>query len=339
MVCGGSFWFWSYCHAYYVVAFFQIYAVYAVGGAAHGADVIFVEADGCAFVGGDEDDLVAVGDAGGYEFVSLFDVDGVDAVGADVHELAEFGFFYQAVAGGEEDVFVFFFEIAHGQHGADGFAGLESDQVADVLAAAGSAYVGNFVDLEPVDAAFVGEDENVGVGGGDEEMLDEIFVAGLHASAAGASAALHAVGGNRRALHVAGVAEGYGDLLVGNKIFENDFGGFVFDAGAALVSVEFFYFFEFFDDDFAKLWLGGEDGFVVFDSSADFFQLVGNFVDGKLGETVQLEFENGFSLARGERLFRILFGSAAGGVDIDFLAAEVGDQILAGVGAVGAGAD
>jgi hypothetical protein len=292
--------------------------------------VIFVEADGHAFVRGDEDDLVAVGDAGGDEFVSFFDVDGVDAVGADVHELAELGFFYQAVAGGEEDVFVFFLEIAHGEHGADGFAGLQSDQVADVLAFAGGADVGNFVDLEPVDAAFVGEDEDVGVGGGDEEVLDEIFVAGLHAGASGAAAALHAVGGDGRALHVAGVAEGDGDLLVGDEIFENDFGGFVFDAGAALVSVEFFYFFEFLDDDGAEFFLGGENGFVVFDAAADFFQLVGNFVDGKFGEAVQLQFENGFGLARGERLFGILFGSAAGGVDIDFLAAEVGDQVFAG---------
>jgi hypothetical protein len=40
---------------------------------------------------------------------------------------------------------------------------------------------------------------------------------------------------------------------------------------------------------------------------------------------VQLQFENGFGLARGEGLFGILLGSAAGGVDIDFLAAEVGD--------------
>ena len=101
--------FWRDRHAYYVVSLFEIDAVDAVGVAAHGADVIFVEADGHAFVGGDENDLVAVGDAGGYQFVSVFDVDGVDAVGADVHELAEFGFFNQAVAGGEEDEFIFLF--------------------------------------------------------------------------------------------------------------------------------------------------------------------------------------------------------------------------------------
>jgi hypothetical protein len=44
------------------------------------------------------------------------------------------------------------------------------------------------------------------------------------------SAALHAVGGDRRALHVAGVAEGDGDLLIGDQVFENDFGRFIFNA-------------------------------------------------------------------------------------------------------------
>jgi hypothetical protein len=111
---------------------------------------------------------------------------------------------------------VFFFEIAHGEHRAHGFAGLQSDQVSDVLAAAGCADIGNFVDLEPVDAAFVGEDENVRVRGRDEEMLDEIFFARLHAGASAATAALHAVGGDGRALHVAGVAEGDRHLLIGD---------------------------------------------------------------------------------------------------------------------------
>ena len=65
--------------------------------------------------------------------------------------------------------------------------------------------------------------------GGDEQLLDEIFVARLHAGAARASAALLAVGGDRRALQVAGVADGDRDLLVGDEVFEVDFGGFVFE--------------------------------------------------------------------------------------------------------------
>src|SRR6266567_286000 len=156
-------WLWGCGHAYYVVVRVEVDAPDTVGGAAHGADVAFVEADGHAFVRSEEDDLIAVGDAGGDQLVAIFNGDGVDAVGAHVHELAQRRLLYQTLAGGEEDVLIFFFEIAHGEHGLHGFAGLQSDQVADVFAFAGGADVGNLVDLEPVDAALVGKNQNVGV--------------------------------------------------------------------------------------------------------------------------------------------------------------------------------
>ncbi len=97
--------------------------------------------------------------------------------------------------------------------------------------------VGDLVDLEPVDAAGVGEAEQVGVGGIDDELGDEVFVAGLHADAAGAAAALLAVGGEGGALEVAGVGDGDGDLLLGDEVFEAELGGFIEDAGAAGVAV------------------------------------------------------------------------------------------------------
>jgi hypothetical protein len=54
---------------------------------------------------------------------------------------------------------------------------------------------------------------------------------------------------------------------------------------------------------------------------------------------VQLQFEDRFGLTWGERFFGILLGSTTGGVDVDFLAAEIGDQVFSRVGAVGAGSD
>ena len=82
-----------------------------------------------------------------------------------------------------------------------------------------------------------------------------------------------------------------------------------------------------------------EDRFVLGDRLAGLLQLVRNFVDRELGQAVQLQFEDRVGLLRGERLLGIEFRSASGGVDVDLLAAEVGDQILAGVGAVGAAAN
>ena len=62
--------------------------------------------------------------------------------------------------------------------------GCKRDQVADVFAFAGGADVGNLIHLQPVHPPGVGEDQNIGVRRSDEEMLDEIFVARLHAGAA-----------------------------------------------------------------------------------------------------------------------------------------------------------
>ncbi len=134
-------------------------AAVAGGGAAHGAEILLVEADGLAVVGGEEDDLLTVGDARGDELVVLLDVDGDDAAGHDVGEVLEGGLLDGAVAGGEEDVLGVFLEVADGEDGDDFFSGLEGDERGHGLALAGGADVGDLVDLEPVDAAGVGEAE------------------------------------------------------------------------------------------------------------------------------------------------------------------------------------
>jgi hypothetical protein len=85
---------------------------------------------------------VAVGERGRDQFVALLDVDGDDAALHHVREVFQLGLLHRAVAGGEEDVLAFFFQVAHGEHGAHGFARLQADQVADVLALAGGATSG-----------------------------------------------------------------------------------------------------------------------------------------------------------------------------------------------------
>ena len=67
------------------------------------------------------------------------------------------------------------------------------------------------------------------MGGVDDELGDEVLFAGLHAEAAGASAPLLAVDGDGRALEVAGVGDGDGNLLVGDEVFELELGGLVDD--------------------------------------------------------------------------------------------------------------
>src|SRR5580765_8702479 len=54
---------------------------------------------------------------------------------------------------------------------------------------------------------------------------------------------------------------------------------------------------------------------------------------------MQLQFENGVGLLGRERFFSGELGSAAGGVDINLFAAEIGDQVLASIGTIRARAN
>ena len=89
-----------------------------------------------------------------------------------------------------------------------------------MLALAGGGGVGNFVDLQPVDAAARGEDQQVAVRGGHDQVLDEILGARAHADAALAAARLAAVGIDGGALQIAAARDGDGDVFHGDQVFE-----------------------------------------------------------------------------------------------------------------------
>jgi hypothetical protein len=91
------------------------------------------------------------------------------------------------------------------------------------------------------------------VGRVDDELRDEIFFARLHAHAPGAAAALLAIDADGRALEVALMAHGDGDLLVGDQVFKLQLGALVDDLRAARVAVLVANLFELLDDDGAQL--------------------------------------------------------------------------------------
>ena len=122
-----------------------------------------------------------------------------------------------------------------GSKRGDLLAFLHRDEVGDRLALAARADVGDLVDLQPVAAAAVGEDHDVGVGRGDEEVADEVLLARAHADAPLAAAPLRAVGGDRRPLDVAGIRDGDRHVLVGDQILDAELAALLDDHGAALV--------------------------------------------------------------------------------------------------------
>ena len=208
---------------------------------------------------GEEHHLLAVGELGADEFVASIEADGDDAGGARIGKFGELRFLYRAVFGGEENVTAGFLQIARGNDGRERFVFLEADDAVDGLAARGRGGFGNFVHLQPVHAALRGEQQNVTVRRGDEEVLDEIFVAGLRADAALAAARLMAVDVDRRALDVAGMADGDGHLFVFDQVFELDFLDAIDDLGAALVAIGFQDFAQLGDDDGFQFLVAGEN--------------------------------------------------------------------------------
>ena len=92
--------------------------------------------------------------------------------------------------------------------------------------------------LEPVDLADAGEEEHELVGGGEEEVLDLVFVLHAHAGHAHAAALLLAVGGHRQTLDVAGLGDGDGHLLVGDEVFDVQVALGRHDLRAAIVVVQ-----------------------------------------------------------------------------------------------------
>ena len=95
------------------------------------------------------------------------------------------------------------------------------------------------------------------------------------------------------------------DLLVGDQIFEHDLRGFVFDHRTARIAVKLLHFFEFLDDDGAQLLFRSENGLVLSDAIAHFFQLVRDFVDRQFGQAMQLQFEDRVRLLGRERLIGV----------------------------------
>src|SRR5450756_3213971 len=138
-----------------------------------------------------------------------------------------------------------------------------------MLAFAGGGGVGNLVGREPRDAAAGGEDDRVGVCGGDNQALHEILGAGAHADAALAAAGLAAVGIDAGALEVAAAGDGDGDVFHGDEVFELDLAGVLDDFGAALVAETLLDVLELLDDERAQYGIGAEEFEVLGDAALD----------------------------------------------------------------------
>src|ERR1700678_2610198 len=118
--CGGK--------TYQVIALHQIDAADAVSRAAHGAHIVLAEANGHARVGGEKDDLVAIGAASANQLVIVVDADGNNAARHDIGKVLERSLLNGALTGGEEDELAVLFQVAHRQDGAHALSLLQAEE-------------------------------------------------------------------------------------------------------------------------------------------------------------------------------------------------------------------
>jgi hypothetical protein len=117
--------------------------------------------------------------------------------------------------------------------GGDALALLQRQHVDQRLAARLRRRQRQAPDLFLVDLAARREEQHRRVGRGDEQPGDEILVARLHAGAALAAALLRAIGRQRHALDVAGMADGDDHVLALDQVLVLDLAGVVEIIGAA----------------------------------------------------------------------------------------------------------
>ena len=160
----------------------------------------------------------------------------------------------------------------------------------------GGSRVWNLVNFQPVDAAFIGENQQIGMRGRDDQMLDHVLGARGHADAAFAAARLAAVGIDRGALQITAARHRDRDVFHLYQVFEPDFAGILDDLGAALVAEFLLDFFQFLDDHAAQDFFRTQDFQILCDPGLNFGQLIDNLLLFHTGQALELQFDDGLRL-------------------------------------------
>src|SRR6267142_1102070 len=152
-------------------------------------DLLFREPNDHPELRGDHHLAGPVRAAGADHLVALLEVHGLNAADPNVGVGFQLGLLDLTTARGEQDVNAGP-EIPHGHAGRYPFALTQGEQIDHGLALGGPAAFGDLVHLQPMDSPEVGEEEQVGMRRGDEEVLDDVLLLRLHAGHALAAAAL-----------------------------------------------------------------------------------------------------------------------------------------------------
>src|SRR5712691_8124257 len=269
------------------------------GAAPHRTHLVLGEADRHAGLGGDHDLALAVGAPDGDDLVAVLETDSLDPARARVRVGVEVGLLHPAQAGHKEDVAARG-EVADGHAGGDAFVLAQRQQIHHRLALGLASALGDLVHLQPVHLAEVGEEQQIGVGGGNEEIFDDVLFLGLHAGHAFAAPPLATVGLDVRPLDVPGARDRDHHLLVGEEVLDGQLGRLGEDLRAAIITVLLLQRQQFLLDDGHQLGVGGQDRLQLFDQLQRLLVLFDDLLALERGQPAELHVEDSLGLDLGE---------------------------------------
>ena len=229
-------------HAHHpVVGIGQSDAAHAGRRPAHGPHLAFVEAHGPARAQGQHHFGVGGQQLHVQDPVAFVYSNGVDARRAGPRISLQRSFLHRTLLGAEHKKGIFqvvrVFQAPHVEHRADLVFARDFDEVLNWQALGGLPAFRNFVHLEPEHAAQLGEEQQVLVGRGHEQVLREIVLLARSTPGPQPAPALGAVLVKVGALDVALTAHGNNHGLVGNHVFGRKVAAGVVDGRAAGVAV------------------------------------------------------------------------------------------------------
>ena len=260
---------------------------------------MLAEADGVALLGDEDELVVATGDAHIDELVAFVQVDGLDAVVACMLVFGDVRLLDHA-AGSDAGEIAFHIVVTPWQHSGDLFALAELEQIDHRGASAAAAA---FWDLEGFQAqhpALIGEEVHHMVGGGDEDVFNEIIFLHLCRVDAASAALLLAVAVHRHALDVASVADGDDHVFFGDEVFDVDIVLRKGDLRAAGVAVFVGDLRKLVAHNLHDLVLIGENGLVFGNAAMQIGQFFLELFDIQTLQAAQLHLDDSLCLAVGK---------------------------------------
>ncbi len=153
------------------------------------------------------------------QFVIITQLDGDNAASLWPRISVQWGFLHQSIFGGHHEEVTGQIEVANGNTLGNRFAFSQIEQVDDCSTAAFATELRNVVNLLPIHFSLAGEEQQIGVRAGDEQVFNWIFVFNLGTFNAFTAAFLSSVGAGWNPFDVPTVADRHNHGFFGDEIF------------------------------------------------------------------------------------------------------------------------